>query len=419
MSATRRPFGLLLLISLSGLPSLMSGCADAAAQPEPEPPKVTVAHPETRTLKDFDEYNGWTEASATVEVRARVRGHIHKVHFTDGQFVNKDDLLFELDPRPFQSEIDRAVEQVNIAKAQQEAALKEEERQLGLFEQQATKKSDVDRAVAARKTWDAQITSAEEEVKRAELEMTYSKITAPISGKISRALLTEGNLVNAGGSDPVLTTIVTQNPIQVYFAVDERALLEYRQKNRPGSEAGPDAQSLKDAQVAFDFRLETDTDFSNHGVLDFAENTIDAQTGTIQVRGSADNQDGRYVPGSRVRVRVPVSDDYEAAIVPDEAILSDQDKKYLLCLNDENVVIRRNVQLGRLLDDGMRVILPAVAEGEGIAADDWIIVLGIQRARLNYPVTPLDQDGEQIATTATAATAEPTEPDEPESSTAE
>lgn len=397
MNHNRSPLNLLLVVSLSGLTSQISGCTDAVAQPQPEPPKVTVAHPETRTLKDFDEYNGWTEASATVDVRARVRGHIDKVHFTDGQFVKKDDLLFELDPRPFQSEIDRAAEQVNIAQAQQEAALKEEERQLGLFEQNATKKSDVDRAVAARKTWDAQIVSAQEEVKRAELEMTYSKVTAPIGGKISRALMTEGNLVNAGGSDPVLTTIVAQDPIYVYFAVDERALLEYRHKNRPGSEAGANAPSLKDAQVAFDFRLETDTEFANHGVLDFAENKIDAQTGTIQIRGTAENKEGRYVPGSRVRVRVPVSDDYEAMIVPDEAILSDQDKKYLLCLNDENVVIRRDVQLGRLLDDGMRVILPGAKEGEGVTADDWIITLGIQRARLNYPVTPMDEDGEPIA----------------------
>lgn len=409
------PAFILLLASLSGLASLVSGCTDAAAQPQPEPPNVTVAHTETRTLKDFDEYNGWTEASATVEVRARVRGHIEKVHFTDGQFVDKDDLLFELDPRPFQSEIDRAAEQVNIAQAQQEAALKEEERQLGLFEQNATKKSDVDRAVAARKTWDAQIVSAQEEVKRAELEMTYSKITAPISGKISRALLTEGNLVNAGGSDPVLTTIVAQDPIQVYFAVDERALLEYRQQNRPGSTADADAPSLKDAQIAFDFRLETDSEFANHGVLDFADNRIDAQTGTIQVRGVAENKEGRYVPGSRVRVRVPVSDDYEAMIVPDEAILSDQDKKYLLCLNDDNVVIRRNVRLGRLLDDGMRVILPSTKEGEGVAADDWIITLGIQRARLDYPVTPLDANGEPIVKTTAAATVTTTDSAESES----
>jgi multidrug efflux system membrane fusion protein len=410
---TSSRFHIACFLTLGALQAVaVSGCAPAAAEQKPEPPNVTVAHPETRSLKDFDEYNGWTEASATVEVRSRVRGHVHKVHFTDGQFVNKDDLLFELDPRPFQSEIDRANEDVNIAKAQQEAALQEETRQLDLFEQKATKKSDVDKAVAARKTWDAQIVSAEEEVKRAELEMTYSRITAPIGGKMSRALLTEGNLVNAGGTDPVMTTIVAVDPIQVYFAVDERALLEYRNKRRPGTETTADGSSLKDAQVAFDFRLETDQEFSNHGVLDFAENKIDAQTGTIEVRGTCENADGRYVPGSRVRVRVPVSDEYQATIVPDEAILSDQDKKYLLCLNKENLVIRRDVQLGRLLDDGMRVILPSTKEGEGITADDWIIVLGIQRARLNYPVTPLDENGEAINTGASPSAQDADESEE-------
>ncbi|MBL8851083.1 MAG: efflux RND transporter periplasmic adaptor subunit, partial [Planctomycetaceae bacterium] len=185
-------------------PLCMGGCTPAAAEPKPEPPKVTVAHPEQRELVDFDEYNGWTEASATVEVRARVRGHIDKVHFTDGQFVQSGDLLFELDPRPFQSEIDRGLEEVAIAEAQHEAARREEERQLSLFEQKAAKQTDVDRAIAQRKTWDAQINSAKEEVKRRELELSYARVTAPISGKVSRAMLTAGNLVNAGGSDPLL-----------------------------------------------------------------------------------------------------------------------------------------------------------------------------------------------------------------------
>src|SRR5262249_1312613 len=151
--------------------------------------------------------------------------------FADGQFVKAGDLLFELDPRPFQSDIDRANEQVTIAEAQQDAALKEEERQQGLFDKKAGTKSDLERPIAQRNTWDSQISSAKEEVKRRELDLTYARVTAPISGKISRAMLTAGNLVNAGGSDPLLTTIVAIDPIWVYFAVDERALLEYRQQH--------------------------------------------------------------------------------------------------------------------------------------------------------------------------------------------
>jgi RND family efflux transporter MFP subunit len=374
----------------------MHGCSDEPAAAAPEPPKVTVAHPEERKLVNYDEYNGWTDASATVEVRSRVRGHIHKVHFEDGQFVKKDALLFELDPRPFQSEVDRANEQVKIAEAQLEAAVKEEERQRNLFEQNAARKNDLEKAEAARKTWDAQIASAQEEVRRQELELSYSKVTAPIGGRISRAMLTEGNLVNAGGSDPLLTTIAAIDPIQVYFSVDERALLVYRQKHPAETQTPTEGNPLKEAKIPFEFRLETDQGFANKGLIDFADNKIDPMTGTIEIRGTSENADGRYVPGSRVRVRVPVSDEYPATLVPDEAILSDHEKKYLLCLSPENNVVRRDVQLGKLLEDGMRVILPGTKENEGVKPEDWVIVLGLQRARLNYPVTPVDANGEPI-----------------------
>lgn len=397
--------GLLAALAVLCLP-VIPGCSPAVAEPKPEPPKVTVAHPEQRALVDYDEYNGWTEASAIVEVRARVRGHIDNVAFVDGQFVKAGDLLFELDPRPFQSDIDRAAEQVVVAEAQQEAALKEEERQLSLFEQKAAKQSDVDRAIAQRKTWDAQINAAKEEVKRRELDLDYARITAQISGKIGRAMLTAGNLVNAGGSDPLLTTIVAVDPIRVYFAVDERALLEYRNRNRPGSAGTGAGNPLKESQVPFEFRLETDEGFPNKGILDFADNRIDPQTGTIEIRGEFPNPEGRLLPGSRVRVRVPVSAEYAATLVPDAAIQSDQDKKYLLCLNDENVVVRRDVRLGRLLDDGMRVILPGAKPEDSLAADDWIITLGLQRARINYPVQPMDANGEPIGSDNSQAATE-------------
>jgi RND family efflux transporter MFP subunit len=378
------------------LPLLCSGCAKETVAAKPEAPKVTVQHPEERTLVDYDEYNGWTDASARVEVRSRVRGHIQKVDFVDGQFVEKDALLFELDPRPFQSEIDRAKERVKIAQAQQEAAFKEETRQKELKAQSAARQTDVDKAEAARKVFDAEILSAQEEVRRTELELDYAKVTAPIAGRISRAMLTAGNLVNAGGSDPLLTTIVAIDPIWVYFAVDERALLEYRANHPATMRTEGSAHPLKESQVPFEFRLETDSTFAHKGVLDFSENSIDSTTGTIEVRGAAPNADGAFLPGSRVRVRVPVRDSYTALVVPDEAISSDQDKKFLLCLNAENVVVRRDVRLGKLLEDGMRVILPSGKEGEGLTAADRVIVEGIQRARINYPVQPMDANGEPI-----------------------
>lgn len=396
------------VIRVSGGAALLSlcvaGCAAPPAPSPPAPPRVTVQRPEQREIVDYNEYNGWTDASQTVEVRSRVRGHIDKVHFTDGQVVDAGQLLFELDARPFQADIEVAQGQVEVAKAQLEFAIAEEARQQELFEKKVNTKADLQKAVASRKTWEANVAAALEEMHRRQLDLTYSRISAPIKGKISRAQLVAGNLVNAGGSDPLLTTIVSYDPLFVYFFVDERALLEYRQKSARRVARTHD-KPLKESQIPFEFGLETDVGFPNKGLLDFADNRIDPQTGTIEVRGVVANADARFIPGSRVRVRIPVSDPYQALLVPDEAVLSDQDQRYLLCLNAENVVVRRNVALGRLLEDGMRVILPGTGDKEGVAATDWVIVLGLQRARINYPVEPLDADGKPIVREPSSAAA--------------
>lgn len=377
--------------------SVITGCGTGAAPVQPPVPKVTVQHPEVRELVDYDEYNGWTDSSAIVEIRARVRGHIDKVHFTDGQIVNEGDLLFELDPRPFEAELDRAKEQVGIYEAQLEVAINEEGRQTELYKKTAATKRDVEEAIAKRKSYEAQTSAAREEVRRREIELSYSKITAPITGKISRALLTAGNLVNAGGSDPMLTTIVALNPIHVYFSVDERALLEYRK--RRGANKPDELKPLEAAQIPFEFGLEIDKGYPHQGVLDFANNRIDSSTGTIELRGEADNTSGEFLPGGRVRVRVPISDPYKATLVPDTAILTDQDKKYVLTLNENKSVVRRDIALGKLLEDGMRVVLPGGEKSPGLSPDDWVIVLGLQRARVGYPVEPLDADSNTIAST--------------------
>lgn len=378
------------------LAGLSAGCNKAPAQVPSPPPRVTVQQPVQRDITDYSEYNGWTDASKTVEIRSRVRGHIDKVHFTDGQMVNEGDLLFELDPRPFEADIDAAVAQVDVDQAQLEFAQAEEERNRELFEKKVTTKADLQQKVASRKSWEAKIAAAKETVTRRKLDLEYARITAPIKGKIGRAMLVAGNLVNAGGTDPLLTTIVALDPIYVYFYVDERALLEYRERNgvtKPRTHDKP----LNESKIPFDFGLETDTGFPHHGMLDFADNRIDAKTGTIEVRGTKENPDAKFLPGSRVRVRIPVSEPYEALLVPDTAVLSDQSQRYLLCLNEENKVIRRNVNLGRLMDDGLRVILPGASEKEGVAATDWVIVMGLQRARVNYPVEPMDADGQPIS----------------------
>jgi RND family efflux transporter MFP subunit len=380
-------------------------CKEPPARVAPPPPKVNVAHPVLRQLIDSDDYNGWVDATATVEVRARVRGHIHKVGFTDGQIVAKDQLLFELDPRPFEANVARAKDELKVYEAQASAAQKEETRLKDLLTKGGASKSQVEKAEADRISFEAQIEGAKQEIKRQELELEYSKITAPIAGRISKAELTEGNLVNAGGSDPVLTTIVAVNPMDIYFSVDERAMQRYL-RMRPLPPAGRSGD-LRAAKLDFHFGLETDTGFPMKGQLDFADNKVDKLTGTIILRGTADNTSGLLVPGSRVKVRVPTSEPKTVSLVDDTAILSDQSKRYVLIVDDKKVVHRRDIELGRLLDDGMRIVLPT-EKGPAIGKDEWIIVQGTQMARLNYPVDPIPVA--EKPTSAPAVIEKPAEP---------
>ncbi len=388
----------LFIFSLFSL--VAAGCGRGAAETAaPQPPKVTVSHPVQRELIDEDDFNGWLQASETVEVRARVRGHIQKIHFEDGDLVMREQLLFELDPRPFQVQIDQALAQAKALEAQKNAAEKDVARYRELLKSGGASRQQLEKAEADAAAYDAQIEAKSEEVKQYKLDLEFSRITAPIAGRISRAMLTEGNLVNAGGSDPLLTTIVALNPVYVYFPVSERALQRYMRTHPRGETAS--SAALRARKITFRFGLDSDNGFPNAGTIDFADNRVDPNTGTIQVRGVVDNAAGKFVPGSRVRVRVPVSEPYSAVLVPDTAILSDQDRRYLLVLDDKDVVARRDVALGKLLDDGMRVVLPATPDSPPTTTADRIIVLGLQRARISYPVDPVEasagHEGEKSA----------------------
>ena len=244
---------------------------------------------------------------------------------------------------------------------------------------------EVESAEAKARSLEAQVEAQKKEVDRDKLELEYSRIDAPIDGRVSRAMMTEGNLVNAGGSDPVLTTIVSMDPIYVYFNVDERTIQRYQRTNKKNT-TGPSA--IKDKRSRSRSASTADAGYPHKATLDFADNRVDPTTGTVQVRGIAKGE-RMYTPGSRVRVRVPVSESRQAVLVPDVAILSDQDKKYLLVVDEKNVVHRRDVQLGKLLDDGMRVVLPAQGAEQALAPSERFIVEGLQAARLNYPVEPI------------------------------
>ena len=379
--ASRRRWSSLMLTAL-----MVAGCGRSETADKPKgAPRVTVAHPVVKSLVDEDDYNGWLEASQTVDVRARVRGHIQKVNFKDGDMVRKDQLLFQLDPRPFQAAIDEAVAQAKALDSQKIAADKEVVREAELLKASAVSQAEYEKTVADAQSYTARIDAKMQAVEKCKLDLEFSQVTAPIAGKIGRAMLTEGNLVNAGGSDPLLATIVAVDPIYVDFNVDERAIQHYQEVGaaRQGKDKQP---TLRAKEMPFFFGLDTEKGYKHEGQIVFADNKYTEGTGTILVRGEAKNPDGKLIPGSRVRVRVPVSDQYEATLIPDTAVNTDQDQKYLLTVGEDKIVKRQNVRLGRLLDDGMRVILEPK-----LKASEWIIVEGMELARLNYPVEPISE----------------------------
>jgi RND family efflux transporter MFP subunit len=378
----------------------IAGCQEPPPTVAPEAPKVAVMHPELREISDQEEFNGWMAADKTVEVRSRVRGHIIKVNFVDGQYVKKGDPLFELDPRPFQAEIGKASDSLRVYEAQKTAADKEEARLRILQGKGGASVQQVEKAEADVLSLAAQISATHNEIDRANLDLEYSRITADIDGRVSKAELTAGNLVNAGGSDPLLTTIVSVDPIRIYFNVDERSMQRYAKGiGLAGGNLVGLLANMKDRQARFSFALDGETSFTHQGTLRFGDNRVDASTGTIQLYGIVPNDEGMFVPGSRVRVRLTIGKPYTAALVPDTAILADQDKRYVLTVDDKDTVLRRNVKLGAMMDDGMRVITPADKLPEGETLGQWqVIVDNLQRARLHEPV-------EIVASEAAVATA--------------
>jgi RND family efflux transporter MFP subunit len=365
---------------------ILTGCESPPPAATPPPPKVMVMHPVARELSDHEEFNGWMAADRTVEVRSRVRGHIKKVHFIDGQYITQGDPLFTLDPRPFQAEIDKASNTLKVFEAQKVAADKEETRLRSLQTKGGASLQQVEKAEADALALAAQISGVQNEIERAKLDLEYSKITADIDGRISKAELTEGNLVNAGGSDPLLTTIVSVDPIRIYFNVDERSMQRYAKSvGAAGGNLSDLLANMKDREAKFLFAIDDgESSFTHEGTLRFGDNRVDSSTGTIQIYGSVANADGMFVPGSRVRVRLTIGQPVASTLVPDTAILSDQDKRYVLIVDDKKTARRRNVTLGAITDDGLRAIRAAdkLAESESVAK--WqVIVDNLQRVRLN------------------------------------
>jgi len=364
---------LIVLIALA-----LSGCGDKPPQPAAAaPPPVTVAQPVKRTVTDWDEFTGRFEAVEEVQVRARVGGFVTSIEFRDGAFVKAGDLLYVIDPRPFEAVAEQADGQLADARAKSELAKRELDRGLTLNETQAVADNVVDQRRQTLQAAKAAILQAEGALKAAQLNIEFSHVIAPIGGRVSRHLVSVGNLVQGSeGGATLLTSIVSLDPIYIYFDIDEATYLKYNrlyfQGKRPSSR-----ETANPVEVA----LTGETKPSHDGKVDFLDNRLDVSTGTLRGRAVIPNKDFSILPGQFGRVRLIGSAPYEALLLPDTAIATDQSRKIVFVVKDDDTVEAKPVILGPL-DDGLRVIR------EGLKPEDRVIVDGLQRARVGAKVSP-------------------------------
>src|SRR5579863_9547760 len=364
----------LLLIALIGS-ALLAGCArNEAAQPQAAVlPQVSVATTISRKVTDSGEFTGRFEAVERVEIRPRVSGYISSVNFKDGSEVRKGDVLFVIDPRPYVADRDRARAQLAQARSQLTLARSERDRATKLLAQHAISQEEFDTRTSALEQGQANVEAAQAALDVAALNLDFTRVTAPFSGRISRALVTSGNFVTNGQTP--LTTLVSLDPIYVSFDGDEQEYLKYIRLVR---EAAANPQQARDpVQVG----LANESGFPHEGVMVFVDNALDPMTGTIRSRALLDNHERQFTPGLFARVRLLGSSQHEAVLVNDSAIGTDQTVRYVLVLSKDNKVEYRPVQLGPVVD-GLRVVQ------SGLGAGETIVVNGLQRARPGAQVAP-------------------------------
>lgn len=370
----------LLWAALAGLLFLLAaGCQKQApaAAGAPPAPTVTVAQPISKEVTEWDEYQGWVEAVDSVEVRARVGGYLDSVHFKEGADVEKGQLLFVIDPRPFKAALDAAMADLAQAQTRFELASNDMARAERLLKAKAISEEDADSRAKAERTAAAAIQSAQASVEMAQLNMEYTSVRAPITGRIGRKMVTEGNLVNGTMAvSSLLTTIVALDPLYCRFDADERSILKYQQLARQGGQ-----ENLRGGKWPCEMALANETGFPHKGVLDFVDNQVDPSTGTMRVRGIFSNPDHTLQPGFFARIRVPGSTAYQALLIPDLAIGSDQDQKFVLVVDAQNIAQYVPVKLGPLID-GARVVR------EGLHPNDWIVINGLMSVRPGSEVKP-------------------------------
>jgi RND family efflux transporter MFP subunit len=361
---------------------LLAACGKPPAAPAPPPPAVTVARPIARKIVEHNVYTGRMAAIQNVSVRPRVSGYITQIPFKEGSIVKKDDLLFVIDPRPYQAALDEAAGQLAQAQAQQELSDQNFTRAQSLQATKVSSKEEYDTAATARNQSQAQVATAQATVYAAKLNLEFTKVTSPIDGRVSRQDVTIGNLVSSDTT--ILTNIVSVDPIYAYADVDERAVINYQKLIAQGK-----VKSARDSRVAVAIALEGDQSFPYKGFIDFIDNQINPATGTLAVRGQFPNPDGNLLPGMFVRMQIPTSGEIDALLITDRAVGSDQGQKFVYVL-DGNQTERRRVTLGPEVD-GLRVVT------DGLKPQDQVVIEGLMKVRPGSPVKAEPGNMEQFA----------------------
>jgi multidrug efflux system membrane fusion protein len=370
------------LLVLSVFCTAFSGCNKPPPPPAAPPPPVTISKPVKKQIVEWDEYTGRTDAVESVDIRPRVSGYIDNITFKAGDRVEKGDLLFVIDPRPYKAALDQAEAQERQAQANQQLQEANFARQDRLRQTGVIAKEDYDTALSNKNQAAAQVLANSAAVESAKLNLTFTQITSPIRGRISREQVTVGNLVQTDTT--LLTNIVSIDPIYAYFNVDERAVLKYQQLVRQGK-----ITDARLASVPVYLQLENEKGFPHEGVIDFINNQFNSSTGTLQVRGVFPNANAFLTPGSFVRVRVAGGPRHEAILVTDRAIGTDQGTKFVLVIDDQNTVAVKPVELGQEAE-GLRVVR------SGLTGDEQVIINGLVNARPGSKVTPQPGDMNQF-----------------------
>ncbi|KAF1708224.1 efflux RND transporter periplasmic adaptor subunit [Pseudoxanthomonas sacheonensis] len=348
--------------------AVIAGCSGQAAETGmPPPPEVSAAPVLVKQVSQWDDFSGRVEAVENVDLRPRVSGYIERVNYEEGQEVRKGDVLFTIDSRSYRAELARAQADLARARSQAELGRSEAARAKKLSELQAISTESYEQRRSAAAEAQANVAAAQAAVDAARLNLEFTQVRAPISGRAGRALVTAGNLVSAGDSASVLTTLVSLDKMHVHFDTDERTFLHYAELARKG-----ERPSENGAGVPVQVGLVGEDGFPHTGVVDFLDNQVDPATGTIRARALLDNADRVFTPGLFARVRVLGSGEFKAMLIDDKAVLTDQDRKYVYVVDGKGQAQRKDVQLGRTAD-GLRIV------ESGLAAGDKVIVSGVQK----------------------------------------